>query len=99
VETLATLKPLGYEIINLGSDQPVGLKDVIRLIERLVDREARVEFKPRHAAGVTSTWAADISKAKRLLEWPPKIGFGEGIRQLVSWCRENRNWAKDVKTE
>ena len=33
---MAVLKPLGYEIINLGSDQPVGLKDVIRLIERLV---------------------------------------------------------------
>jgi len=50
---MAVLKPLGYEIINLDSDQPVGFKDVIRLIECLVDREARVEFKPRHAAGVT----------------------------------------------
>ena len=95
--TIAALKPVGYEVINLGSDRPVGLKDVIRLIERLVDREARVEFKPRHAADVTSTWA-DISKAERLLRWQPKIGFEQGFGELVSWYRENRTWAKDVKT-
>ena len=95
--TIAALKPVGYEVINLGSDQPVGLKDVIRLIERLVDREARVEFKPRHAADVTSTWA-DIGKAERLLRWQPKIGFEQGFGELVSWYRENRTWAKDVKT-
>lgn len=96
--TIAALKPVGYEVINLGSDQPVGLEDVIRLIERLVDREARIEFKPRHAADVTST-RADISKAERLLRWHPKIGFEEGFGELVSWYRENRNWAKDVKTQ
>ncbi|MBI2987313.1 MAG: GDP-mannose 4,6-dehydratase [Deltaproteobacteria bacterium] len=95
--TIAALKPVGYEVINLGSDQPVGLKDAIRLIERLVDREARVEFKPRHPADVMATWA-DISKAKRLLDWVPQTGFEEGLVKLVEWYRENREWAKDVKT-
>jgi UDP-glucuronate 4-epimerase len=30
--TIAGLKPLGYEVINLGSDEPIVLMDAIRLV-------------------------------------------------------------------
>ncbi|MBI2998193.1 MAG: GDP-mannose 4,6-dehydratase [Deltaproteobacteria bacterium] len=96
--TLAALKPLGYEIINLGSDQPVVLRDAIQLIERLVDRKARTEFKPRHPADVLATWA-DISKAKSLLGWRPQTKLEQGVRQLVDWYRQNRAWAKEISTD
>lgn len=86
--TVAALKPVGYEVINLGSDEPVVLNDAIRLIERLVDRRARVEYRPRHPADVLSTWA-DISKADRLLGWRPQRLFEGGIGKLVDWYREN----------
>jgi len=96
--TLAALKPLGYEIINLGSDQPVVLRDAIQLIERLVDRKARTEFKPRHPADVLATWA-DIGKAAQLLNWHPTANFEEGVARLVRWYRENRDWAKSIDTD
>jgi len=95
--TIAGLKPLGYEIINLGSDTPVVLMDTVHLIEELSGKQARLEYQPRHPADVMATWA-DISKAERLLGWRPQLSYQEGIAALVSWYQENREWAQDVVT-
>jgi nucleoside-diphosphate-sugar epimerase len=95
--TVAALRPLGYEVINLGSDEPVVLMDALRLTERLVGREAHLEFRPRHAADVLATWA-DIGKASELLGWRPQVDFEEGTRRLVAWYQENRDWASRVET-
>ena len=95
--TLAALKPLGYEAINLGSDTPVVLVDAIRLVEELVGKEASIEHKPRHPADVLATWA-DIGKAEGLLNWRPQTSFAEGVAQLVAWYQANREWAKNVST-
>ena len=96
--TVAGLKPVGYEVINLGSDRPVVLNDAIRLVEQLVDRKGRIEFKPRHPADVLATWA-DIGKAGQLLDWRPRTKFEDGVARLVDWYRENRAWTKDLSTE
>jgi nucleoside-diphosphate-sugar epimerase len=95
--TIRALRPLGYEIINLGSDEPVVLMDAIKMIEGLVGREAIFEYIPLHPADVTATWA-DISKAERLLEWRPQVHFPEGLAQLVAWYKANREWANKVTT-
>jgi nucleoside-diphosphate-sugar epimerase len=95
--TIAGLKPVGYEVVNLGSDQPVVLMDAIRLAEELAGREANLDFKPRHPADVLATWA-DIGKAERLLGWRPQSSFEQGVAQLVDWYQDNRQWAKDITT-
>jgi len=95
--TIAGLKPLGYEVINLGSDEPIVLMDAIRLVEELVGKKANIEYKPRHPADVLATWA-DIGKAERLLGWQPRASFAEGVARLAVWYRKNREWAKDVAT-
>lgn len=95
--TIAAIRPLGYEIINLGSDTPFELIEMIQLVERLTGREARISYKPAHAADMPRTWA-DIGKATALLDWRPQVGFEQGFANLVAWYRENRAWAKDVST-
>ncbi|HUT14818.1 MAG TPA: GDP-mannose 4,6-dehydratase [Anaerolineae bacterium] len=95
--TLAALKPLGYEVINLGSDAPIVLMDAIRLVEDLAGKRASIEYKPRHPADVLTTWA-NIEKAEQLLGWRPMTRFDEGVRRAVNWYEENREWAKDVVT-
>ncbi len=96
--TIAGLRPLGYEIINLGSDTPVVLMNAIRTVEEATGKRAKLEMRPRHPADVLATWA-DIGKAERLLGWRPRTPFEEGVRQLVAWYRANRAWARDVVTE
>jgi len=87
-----------FEIVNLGSDQPVVLMDAIRLVEELVGKKARIEHEERHPADVAATWA-DISKAERLLGWRPQIPFESGVSRLVGWYQENRVWASEIVTQ
>ena len=96
--TVAALRPLGYEIVNLGSDEPVVLMDALRLIEKLVGKEAKIDFKPMHRADVPRTWA-NISKAREKLEWEPETLHEEGIRKTVEWYNANRDWAREIVTD
>jgi nucleoside-diphosphate-sugar epimerase len=95
--TIAALKPLGYEIINLGADQPLVLREVIAFIEEAVGKQAILDFQPRNPADMVATWA-NIGKAKRLLNWQPQTPFTEGIRVTVEWYCANRDWASQVST-
>jgi nucleoside-diphosphate-sugar epimerase len=96
--TIAALTPVGYEIINLGSDEPVVLADAIALVEELTGRKATLQYVPRHPADVLATWA-DITKAEKLLSWRPAYDFRKGVEELVSWYNENRTWAREIRTE
>jgi nucleoside-diphosphate-sugar epimerase len=87
--TVAALRPLGYEVINLGGDRPTQLSAIIDQIGQLVGREPRIERRAAHPADVPATWA-DISKARHLLDWAPEISVEEGLRRSVAWYRENR---------
>lgn len=95
--TIAALKPLGYEVINLGSDTPIVLMDMIRMIEKAADREACLDFQDRHPADVTATWA-DISKANRLLGWKPEWTFEKGVQSALDWYKANREWTREIET-
>jgi len=94
---IAGLKPVGYEIINLGSDEPVVLIDVIRMIEAMTGETAKLEYSPSHKADMQATWA-NITKAETMLGWRPEVKFEEGLRRLVEWYDENRSWARDIVT-
>jgi nucleoside-diphosphate-sugar epimerase len=93
--SIAGLKPLSFEVVNLGSDRPVQLNYVIKLMEEYIGKKAEIQYQPQHSADMSITWA-DISKAKRLLDWQPKITIEEGIYNAVKWYMDNRDWAKDV---
>jgi UDP-glucuronate 4-epimerase len=95
--TLAALKPLGYEIINLGGHETITINNLIELTEELVGKQARVEYGPPNLADMYQNWA-DVSKARQLLDWQPQFGLREGMWKLVQWYRAERAWAKDIIT-
>ncbi|MFC1935434.1 GDP-mannose 4,6-dehydratase [Chloroflexota bacterium] len=95
--TLAALKPLGFQTINLGTERTTRLKDFIHAIERLVGREVCIQREPRHPADMLSTWA-DTSKARSLLGWEATTALEEGLQRTVDWYMENRDWAREIKT-
>ncbi len=95
--TVAGLRHLDYQVINLGSDQPVVLMDLVRLVEELAGRQAILEFRPAHPADVPATWA-DIGRAEQFLGWRPQVPFRQGVERLVDWYRDNRDWAREIET-
>ncbi len=94
--TIAAIKPLGYEVINLGGgNNPISLNQMIAFIEDALGKKARIDPKPFHKADIKETWA-DIGKAARLLDWRPEIDPYEGFQRAVNWYEDNRNWLRDV---
>jgi len=95
--TIAGLRNVGYEVVNLGSDEPHRLIDAVRMIEKLTGRTAQIEYSPAHKADVRASWA-NIDKAASVLGWRPQTNLAEGVRRMVEWYNENRTWAKDIVT-
>lgn len=86
---LAMEKPLGFEVLNIGNSNPVSLKELLTVFEKVIGTKAEVHTRPSHSASVEDTYA-DVQKAKELLGWEPTISIEEGITRLVSWFRNNR---------
>lgn len=82
--TVRALRPLDYQIINLGNNNPVELNYVIGLIEKEIGRKAKIKYSPRSKADVLINYA-NIDKAKRLLDWEPTVKIEEGIKRTVAW--------------
>jgi len=95
--TLKCLQPFGYEIFNLGNDNPVELMHVINMIEDELGKKAEMNFIPRHPADIVATWA-DIGKARGTLNWYPQTPIKEGIRKTVAWYFENREFIRTLKS-
>lgn len=93
--TILGLNLSGFHIINLGGNCPHQLKEVIELIEKKLNKKAKIIYQPFHKADIKVTYA-DITKAKNLLNWYPKISLEEGIERTCNWHIENRNWLKDI---
>ena len=93
--TILGMRPLGYEVINLGSDEPHELMRTIELIEQETGNKAELTFGPADKADVPATWA-NVEKAKRLLGWELQVSLEEGIHRSVAWYRENRELARGL---
>lgn len=95
--TIAALKPLGHEIINLGGHEVISINDLVKMIEELVGKKANVDYGPPNLADMQTNWA-DVSKARGLLGWKPEVNLLEGVKRLVDWYNAERSWADKVLT-
>ncbi|SMP51905.1 Nucleoside-diphosphate-sugar epimerase [Neorhodopirellula lusitana] len=95
--TIAALKPVGYEVVNLGGGgTPVSLNDVIAGLERRLNKKAEINYKEFHKADIKTT-SADISKAKELIGWVPKVELDEGLDASVDWYLKNLPWSGQLE--
>jgi UDP-glucuronate 4-epimerase len=94
--TISALKPLRYEIINLGNNHPYKLLEIIRLIEKYVGKKAEFRYEELHKADMKATWA-DIDKAQELINWQPQVSLEEGIKRTVDWTKNNWEWIRKIK--
>lgn len=95
--TTAALIPLGYEVINLGSDHPYSMLELIQLIEKQLNNTAELQRYDNIAADMRATWA-NIEKARTVLGWEPKVDLESGLKATIDWYLAEREWAKEVPT-
>ena len=73
-----------YEIFNIGSGNPVEVRHVLKLLEVNLGKRAKIIFKPKPKEDMPMTFA-DISKAKELLGYTPKVTIEEGVKKFSAW--------------
>lgn len=73
-----------YEIINLGENEVINLKEMVSTIEGEMNMEAAKNPMPMQPGDVSKT-NADISKAKHLIGYQPGTNFQNGIKKFVEW--------------
>ena len=78
-----------YEVLNLGENQVVSLKEMLVEIETNLDRKAKLNRLPMQAGDVQKT-NADITKAKKMVGYTPKTNFQNGIKKFVEWFLRGR---------
>ena len=77
-----------YEIINLGSSNPIKLREMIDIIGKKLNKKPVIEKLDMQSGDVDGTYA-DISKAKSLIGYEPKIKFEDGIERFIEWYKKN----------
>ncbi|MEX1071043.1 MAG: NAD-dependent epimerase/dehydratase family protein [Anaerolineales bacterium] len=96
--TILALKPVGYEIINLGGHESISMNKLIAILEEAIGRKAIVEHLPAEKADMLANWA-DVTKAGQQLGWEPNVGLSDGIARMVEWYMAERSWASQIKTD
>lgn len=78
-----------FEIINLGNEYPVSLNQLIEHISNIVDCPVNVNRVDKKPGDVDITYA-NISKARHLLGYSPKVSIKNGLENFYSWFKLNK---------
>ncbi len=89
-------RPFAYEIINIGGSRTVEVNRLISVLEENLGKKADVRFIEPQAGDVPITYA-DVSKARRLLGFEPRVGIEEGTRRYVKWFLERQGRLSSTK--
>jgi UDP-glucuronate 4-epimerase len=82
-------KEFAYEIINLGCSKPVENIEFVRTLEKLLGKKAVIVDTPCPASEPLVTYA-DITKARKLLNYDPRINVEEGLSRFIDWVRREK---------
>jgi UDP-glucuronate 4-epimerase len=77
-----------FEIINLGNNYAVPLKDLIAQLETVTGKKAQIEQQPEQPGDLRQT-CADVSKAQRLLNYQPQTKLEDGLRRFHDWYKKH----------
>lgn len=77
-----------YEIMNLGSGNPITLLQMVETIEKELGKEAKIKFMEMQPGDVDGTYAC-VDKAKELIGYHPSLSFAEGIHKFAEWLPED----------
>ena len=84
--TMAALQYEGslFDIFNLGENDTIQLKDLIAAIEKALGKKAKINQLPEQPGDMPLT-CADISKARKLLDYKPTTRLSDGLPRFIEW--------------
>ena len=87
---LAFLEDAEGEVINIGSEEEITILELAKLVKELTNSKSEIVFSelpeddpPRRKP--------DITKAKKILNWEPKVELEEGLSKMIKWFKEKES--------
>ncbi|MDQ3805393.1 MAG: NAD-dependent epimerase/dehydratase family protein [Acidobacteriota bacterium] len=77
-----------YAAVNVGTGRATSIGEVARLLAEGLGREPEAEVVGKYREGDIRHCIADITRARRLLGYEPRVALEDGIPELLSWVRE-----------
>ena len=105
IRALFSKKAIG-ETINLGSGRSHKIKDIVKSVSSILEKKVTISTnKDRLRPFDVNKLVCDNRKAKKMLDWEPKITFDEGLKNTIDWIKENsvelrtpfRGWPKQYR--
>ena len=75
------------EVVNLGSEDEHSVLEYANLVKKLTNSDSEIVLSERLPVDDPHKRKPDIAKAKRLLNWYPKIGLEEGLLQTIEYFK------------
>lgn len=76
------------EPVNIGNPGEYTIREFAEVINRLTDNQAGIAYKDMRTKDDPQVRQPDISKARRILNWEPRMSLEAGLRQTIPWFRE-----------
>lgn len=73
--------------LNIGSGKPISIREIASVLSSALGCEIQAQITGKYRAGDIRHCFADISAARKVLGYTPKVEFSDGIRELVGWLR------------
>ena len=74
------------EPVNLGNPDEKTILQFAKIIIKLTDSKSKIIFKPLPVDDPKQR-CPDISRAKKILKWKPKVSLEEGLKRTIDWFR------------
>ncbi len=76
------------QAVNISTADSVSVNHVVNTIRTLLGRDTPTQYLPPRPGDIKHS-LADISRAKALIGYEPRVSFDEGIRKAIDWYRKN----------
>ncbi len=76
-----------HDPTNIGNPEELSVLEIAQKVQALVGTDTPIEFKPLPVDD-PKVRRPDITRARKLLEWEPKVGLDEGLRRTIDYFRK-----------
>ena len=77
-------KNYSCEVFNLGSGKPIKLMDMVRILEKNINKKAKIKFEQMQLGDVEKTYA-DLDRSAFKLNYKPTISIEVGVKNFINW--------------
>jgi UDP-glucuronate decarboxylase len=83
---LLTVNEAKGHVVNIGNPQEITILELAQTIKKLANSNSKLTFHPMPADDPKRR-CPDISEAKKLLKWKPKVKLENGLMKTISWFK------------